>query len=210
MEALSKTKDRIMMAAADIFAEYGYRHGTVRQIADKAGVNVAAVNYHFGSKDNLYKEVLQKWTEKIFQKYPNAMDSSQLISPEDKLYFQIRQTLGKLFDEEQTPWFGKLFVRMVTQDSTEQLGELADLFFKPSVDLFVEVIKELCGDEIDVGFLYFTALNIIGQCVFYYSNRKMIQLVLPNNADKDSLFDIDSLGRQITEFSLAGIKNHIC
>lgn len=48
------------MAAADIFADRGYHTTTVRAISDAAGANLAAVNYHFGSKVGLYRAILQQ------------------------------------------------------------------------------------------------------------------------------------------------------
>lgn len=54
----ASTKTRIMNCAALIFAERGYGPATIRRIADKASANVAAVNYHFGSKAGLYRAVI--------------------------------------------------------------------------------------------------------------------------------------------------------
>src|SRR5437667_1975789 len=53
------TKDRLLTAAAALFAEHGF-HGTkIRDIAARARVNVAAGNYHYGSKKALYLSVLR-------------------------------------------------------------------------------------------------------------------------------------------------------
>ena len=91
------TKDKIMQAALFIFANEGYRNATVRKICELAEVNVAAVNYHFGDKLNLYRTLrryinengprltmmtrpitlsecqleLQKWLQKIFSAIRN-------------------------------------------------------------------------------------------------------------------------------------------
>src|SRR5438445_12964297 len=55
---VTPTKDRLLAAAAALFAERGFHRTTVRDIAARAGVNVAAGNYHYGSKKALYLEVL--------------------------------------------------------------------------------------------------------------------------------------------------------
>ena len=54
-----QTRARLLDAAAALFAEQGFHGTTVREIADRAGVNLAAGNYHFGSKRALYLEVLR-------------------------------------------------------------------------------------------------------------------------------------------------------
>ena len=53
------TRDRIMEAALDLFGERGLTGTTVRDIAKRASVNVAAISYHFGGKDELYRAVAE-------------------------------------------------------------------------------------------------------------------------------------------------------
>jgi AcrR family transcriptional regulator len=57
--ATQSTKRRVIAAASTLFAERGYRGTTVRDIAQRARVNLAAAHYHFGSKETLYIEVLR-------------------------------------------------------------------------------------------------------------------------------------------------------
>jgi len=56
-DAGGETKQRILAAALTIFAEQGYNAATLREITSAAGVNIAAVNYHFGSKQALMRAV---------------------------------------------------------------------------------------------------------------------------------------------------------
>src|SRR5512144_495435 len=53
------TKARVLRAATELFAERGFHGTTIRDIAARAGANVAAGHYHFGSKRDLYLEVLR-------------------------------------------------------------------------------------------------------------------------------------------------------
>jgi len=55
-----ETRQKLIESAGQIFAELGYDAATVRQITDRAGANIASVNYHFGDKLQLYREVLTK------------------------------------------------------------------------------------------------------------------------------------------------------
>jgi AcrR family transcriptional regulator len=54
------TRERLLDAAEDLFARKGYAAASVRDIVAAAGCNLAAVNYHFGSKRNLYQEVFRR------------------------------------------------------------------------------------------------------------------------------------------------------
>ncbi len=61
MDALSQdTKSRILDAAESLFTEHGYEATSLRQLTAAAGVNLAAVNYHFGSKEELFQAVLTR------------------------------------------------------------------------------------------------------------------------------------------------------
>lgn len=54
----AETRRQILMAAQESFAESGYSGATTRQVASKAGVNVATLHYHFKNKEGLYRAVL--------------------------------------------------------------------------------------------------------------------------------------------------------
>ncbi|MGV3710463.1 MAG: CerR family C-terminal domain-containing protein [Gemmatimonas sp.] len=54
------TRERLLLAAMQVFAVGGYEQGTIRDITQRASANQAAVNYHFGSKAALYEAVVQR------------------------------------------------------------------------------------------------------------------------------------------------------
>ena len=55
-----KTRDLLIKAARSLFALQGYKATTVKEIADKAGVNISLISYHFDGKENLYRECVSK------------------------------------------------------------------------------------------------------------------------------------------------------
>ncbi len=59
VQKVCETRERILKVATDLFAEHGFDGASVREIAKQAKVNLAAVNYHFSNKQNLYHEVLR-------------------------------------------------------------------------------------------------------------------------------------------------------
>lgn len=61
------TKDRILAAAEELFAQNGFAGTSLRQVTSRADVNIAAVNYHFGSKENLVNEVFRRRMDEMTQ-----------------------------------------------------------------------------------------------------------------------------------------------
>lgn len=62
------TRQRILGAAEELFAEHGFAGASLRQVTAAANVNLAAVNYHFGSKDNLIEEVFRRRLDELSQR----------------------------------------------------------------------------------------------------------------------------------------------
>ncbi|MCB1077775.1 MAG: efflux transporter outer membrane subunit, partial [Verrucomicrobiae bacterium] len=69
-----ETRDRILDAAENLFADHGFSKVSLRQITAEAGVNLAAVNYHFGSKDALVFEVLSRIVDPINRERLRLLD----------------------------------------------------------------------------------------------------------------------------------------
>ncbi len=69
-----KTKERILRAAEELFADHGFSGTSLRQLTKLADVNLAAVNYHFGSKENLIAEVFKRRLDELGQARSTALD----------------------------------------------------------------------------------------------------------------------------------------
>ncbi len=99
--ATAATKARILDAAENLFADNGFRGTTLRAITTKAGVNLAAVNYHFGSKEDLLAAVLDRRLgplnrqrlAKLDQVLAAAAKTGRLPAPRDILHAFFEPTL---------------------------------------------------------------------------------------------------------------------
>src|SRR3990167_10529329 len=77
------TKDRILGAAEELFAQHGFSGTSLRQVTSRADVNIAAVNYHFGSKENLVNEVFRRRLDELSQKRLAALAAAREASPDN-------------------------------------------------------------------------------------------------------------------------------
>ena len=65
IESGAATRQRLLEAAETLFAEQGFEKVAVRDVTEKAGANVAAVNYHFGSRDGLVDKVIERYISPV-------------------------------------------------------------------------------------------------------------------------------------------------
>ncbi len=93
------TRQRILEAAYEVFGERGYRSATHAEICRRAGVNTAAINYHFGSKAELYRASWEHATELAERLHPLKGGVAPEAPAEERLRGLIRCMTGRLTDE---------------------------------------------------------------------------------------------------------------
>lgn len=76
-QSLKDTRERILDAAEQLFMKYGYEGTSMRVVTNEAGVNLAAANYHFGSKESLMQAVLRRRLEVINQERLRLLDEAE-------------------------------------------------------------------------------------------------------------------------------------
>src|SRR5580700_5371320 len=95
------TRERIMKAAARLFAERGYDGTSIRAIVAKARVNQAAINYHFEGKDGLYREVLRAAFRAMTEHQLAHAGEVKAMSREDAVGEFIRRQLRPLMARDE-------------------------------------------------------------------------------------------------------------
>jgi AcrR family transcriptional regulator len=201
------TKARLIEAAGEVFAEYGFRSATVREICRRAGANVAAVNYHFRDKEGLYVAVLEHSLQSARRRYPPDLGLRDGATPEEKLRAFIRSLLLRILGEGVPAWHGKLMAREMS-DPTEALEQVVKSSVRPLHMYLVSILSELLTDtepteaeESDAIFL--CATSIIGQCMQHFTGRRIVAALRPKSFNPA---DIDQIADHITRFSLGGIQ----
>ena len=96
-------KQRLLKAGEEIFSLVGYRQATIRQISQRANVNVAMVTYYFGGKEELYREVLERSLRESVDRYVAASRPPDNASPEERLHGFVLALLSHALDEGGLP-----------------------------------------------------------------------------------------------------------
>ncbi|MDB6025920.1 MAG: transcriptional regulator, TetR family [Verrucomicrobiales bacterium] len=197
------TRRNLLEAASEVFAEIGFRAATVREICQRAGANIAAVNYHFGDKAKLYVEVLRRSQEQAFQKYPPDYGIKPGASAEEKLKAFVRSFLLRIFDEGTTAHHGKMMSREMIEP-TGALDALVEEKIRPTAMQLAQIVRELIGPGVDDEKVRLCAMSIVSQCVFHHHCRPVVIRLFPNQ--KFTTEDVERLAEHITQFSLGALK----
>ncbi|HYY29329.1 MAG TPA: CerR family C-terminal domain-containing protein [Chthoniobacterales bacterium] len=194
------TRGKILSAAGDVFAEHGFEGATIRAITERAGVNIAAVNYHFRDKSELYTRVVLDACS-LPAAWRSAADAAS--SPDERLRRLIYYFLRGLLDPERPAWKRRLMAREMSEP-TEALDVLVENNIRPFRDGFlVPVLTDLTGGRCTDRQLSLLSASIMGQCIYYLQSQPIIVRLYPDF--KLGNAEILEIAEHISRFSLAGI-----
>src|SRR6266404_6573314 len=141
-----ETRQRLLEAAGEVFAEHGFRDTTIREICERAKANNAAVHYHFGDKEELYAAVFSYARSCAVAQFD---EQASLGTPaEERLRTFIRAVLTRFFDEGRPAWLGKLVAQEMI-DPTKALDSLINEQIRPNSERLKAIVRELIGEEIN-------------------------------------------------------------
>lgn len=200
------TRAALLQAAAAVFAERGYQLARVRDIASRAGVNLAAMNYHFGGKQKLYLAVLQSSAAERLSAFPlpdaGLATRGAARGRERLLRLAVRNLLGRFLSTEHSSLLPQLFVRELA-NPTPALQTIIDSVARPQFALLQRVVREFLGEAARPEELRRGAFSVLAQCVFYLFARPVVSQLDPGvYADAAAL---DRLADHIARFSAAGL-----
>jgi TetR/AcrR family transcriptional regulator, regulator of cefoperazone and chloramphenicol sensitivity len=197
-----QTRQSLLSAGRELFAEKGYRSTTIAEICERAGANVAAVNYHFGDKATLYSESWRYAFLKAMEAHPPDGGVRHDAPPEERLRGQISSLLGRISDKDNKQFF------IILKELANPTG-LLDEVMRDEVDSenkrLEAVIRELLGDQAPDMQVQFFIISTITQCVNMIvaetsrEKEKQNSFCLPKIGDMEAYID------HVASLVLAGI-----
>lgn len=198
---------RLIEAAIELFAKSGYEGTSVRDLATAAGVNVAAVSYHFGSKDELYHESLRaclagcRTMKELMQVHLDvARRTKTRKAAEEALRGCVEDFLHVLVSPEAR------HSHLVMREQSEGKPRFEPVireFFQPVGIILREVILMLAPGLSDMQ-VFMVISGIIGQCLHVYKARVSYRVLA--GIDSHSPEFIESISTHIAHLTALGLR----
>lgn len=190
--AQNDTVDRILNSATVLFAERGFAETSLRTITGMAGVNLASVNYHFGSKKELIQAVFSKFLEPYCKELDRRADEMIRLLPEGQapsleellkcLLETLVNSMSKIDEDPQR--FMRLLSLAYTQSQEHLRHYLAENYGKTYnrfSDLVTRSLPHLNSLE-----LYWRVYFMLGASIFTLSSYDSIRAILNADYDQDT------------------------
>ena len=195
------TKIRLLEAAGEEFACKGFDAARVRSICERAGANVAGVNYHFGDKGQLYVDAVLHAHRCGVD--PGADEFGPDRDPAEQLRAFVHNFLKHVLAiNNPDDWRHRLILRellLPTAASDVLIREV----IRPRFECLEQIVRQFCPDA-DERKRHALAFSIIGQCLHYRMARPVAERLLGQEAYHE--LDLEFLTEHITGFCLAALR----
>jgi AcrR family transcriptional regulator len=198
----ASTKERILTAAEALFAQRGFEGASLRQLTAAAGVNLAAVNYHFGSKDHLVEQVFKRRLDQLNARRLAALKqvaNQPETTLEDVLAAFIRPALDLSYDGG-----GGLFMRVLARAFAEHddslrkfLSENYGHVMRQFTAEFARLLPNLSKEE-----LYWRIDLVTGALTHAMSGFGIIQ----RKSDVSEVIHREQTTEHLIRFAVAGLR----
>jgi AcrR family transcriptional regulator len=144
------TKQQIINVAERLFAEHGFAGTTLRNVISEAGVNLAAVHYHFGSKEELFRAVVARFARPVVDRELSLLAElsvgTELPSVEAILTAIFKPSLEILSQNEDTRMIRAQFMGRCRTEP-EPIQTIANAEFAAATDTFLDVLQQVLPEQ---------------------------------------------------------------
>lgn len=199
--APGSTRQRLLRAACEVFAQKGFRDATIADICERAGANIAAVNYHFGDKESLYVEAWHHSFHSSIEAHPPDGGVPDDAPPEERFYGRLFALLRRVADDSNAAF---TIVHRELANPTGLLHEVKREAIGPLREKMHALVRELLGEAAADRQVRLCTMSVISQCMGLMHRKRMgsgsflRDLLAPGG--------LEELARHIATFSLAGIR----
>jgi len=198
------TRTSLLDAAELLITERGFARASVRAITEAANANVAAVNYHFGSKLELIKAVIERRIGPLNAERLRRLEACEAggeVTLEAVVEAFVAPAIADARAESHRQRLARLLGMAFSQPSSELRAVMLQQF-RPVIDRFVPVLIELLPD-VSQEQIYWRVHFMIGALAFTIGLGDIVEAYSDGRCDAS---DMDSISRQLVEFLTAGFR----
>jgi AcrR family transcriptional regulator len=196
-----ETRRQLLEAAGEIFAEQGYARATSKEICERAGANVAAVNYHFGSKDGLYSAVLEEAHSRIVSIETVAAAAQSRIEPRMKLRTFLSRIVGEVCKADNAGWELRVLSREVLSRSPLMAGLIQNQI-APKAKFVRSIIAEIMQLPVDDPAVSRALLNLMGPILMLVITERSLRKQVVPQLDLEP----QAMTEHMITYALAGME----
>ena len=195
-----ETKRQLLEAAGEVFAEHGYAKATSKEICARAAANIAAVNYHFGGKDELYAAVLQEAHSRLISLESMQAAAQTRIDPRTKLRLFLSRIIAEVTQSDHAGWELRVLSREILSRSS-MMTALIQNQIAPKAKLLRALIAEIMDLPADHPAVSRCVISIMGPFLMLLITDRALQRQVAPKLDDDS----EALADHMVTYALAGI-----
>jgi AcrR family transcriptional regulator len=207
-ESTRDTKQRLLAAASQLFAAHGFHATTMRAIAARARVNLASGHYHYGSKKELYLEVLRAQFAEIRALLarrgaaPPASELGRLMRPALEALLRVRTTAMLDLLIGPPPGLHATLMQREMVDPSEALPIIVGEFIRPMMREVEQIVAHL-EPGLSRAQVRDCAFSIVGQCLFYRFTMPAMLRIMGRRTYPRGM--ARAAAEHVSEFSLGGL-----
>jgi len=193
------TRARILESAGDLFAKHGFAETTSKTVAAAAQVDLASINYHFGSRDGLYQAVLIE-AHRRFISLADLQAIGEAKRPaEEKLRSLIEALVGKR--SSTTPWSVRVLLRELSAPSSHIIV-LVDNEVRPKLSVILSILSEITGIPVGQPALFYCFVSVAAPCAVLVLSGNHVAPIAEGVATDDA----SVLAAHLHGFAMGGLK----
>ena len=200
------TREALLDAAEKLFSEHGIQASSLRAITQQAGANLAAVHYHFGSKEGLVRAVFSRRLKPLDEERTRLLQACDLTEGEDAVEQVLHAFVSPLLKmARETPDGARDFAQLVGRafmEPTEEIRSMLMHEFKASAERFIAALRQLLPHlpERELVWRFHFAAGAMGHTVSCSHMVERFSNGLCNGSDPDEML------RFLVRFLASGLK----
>lgn len=197
------TREQLIAAAGEVFAESGFHGASIREVCRRAKANVASISYHFGGKEALYREVLVGTHRAAIQAMPMPRWDGE-SPPIQAIETWVQWFLSYLADEQIKPfWLSRLLMRELAEPGAA-LSETIEVNMRPVFSEVHRIVSAYFAPLNDPALLTLAVRSVFGPCATHLQARPIFERLSPGT--KSMAEELPLLKKSMASFIRGGLE----